>query len=132
MARSSTEAEYRSLAQTTCELIWLQNLMCDLGIFLKNPPLLWYDNIGATYLASNPVFHQKMKHIDLDYHFVHEHVVNKSLRIAFISTKDRTTDALIKPLPTAQFQALQTKLSLVELRSRGDTKTNTLTMDPST
>src|SRR5262249_19820714 len=74
IARSSTEAEYRSLASIATEISWLINLLSELGLSLFKPPRLLYDNIGATYLCANPVFHSRMKHIALDYHFVRDKV----------------------------------------------------------
>ncbi|XP_019431978.1 PREDICTED: uncharacterized protein LOC109339062 [Lupinus angustifolius] len=69
VARSFTEAKYRSVANTSAEIMWLLNLLGELGI-KRHTPTLFYDNIGATYLCSNPLFHSLMKHIVLDYHFV--------------------------------------------------------------
>lgn len=57
VSRSSTEAEYKSLANVTTELIWLQSLLRELGVYQSRPPVLWYDNLGATYLLANPTFH---------------------------------------------------------------------------
>lgn len=112
ISRSSTEAEFRSFATTTCELLWLQSLLAEIGAFLPQPPTLWCDNIGATYLAANPVLHQRSKHIELDYYFVRERIANKTLRVAFISIKDHITDALTKPLAAPWFIHLRSQLSL--------------------
>jgi hypothetical protein len=57
VARSSTEAEYRAVATTTAEIMWLTNLLHELHIPVSKPPLLLCDNVGATYLCSNPVLH---------------------------------------------------------------------------
>jgi histone deacetylase 1/2 len=70
VSRSSTESEYKALAKATAELIWIQSLLQKLGISQSRPPVLWCENIGATYLSSNPVFHARTKHIEVDYHFV--------------------------------------------------------------
>lgn len=70
ITRSSTEVEYKSLANATCEILWLQSLLKELGIFLSSASTLWCDNIGVTYLSKNPIMYSRTKHIELDYHFV--------------------------------------------------------------
>jgi histone deacetylase 1/2 len=81
VSRSSTESEYKALANATAELIWVQSLLQELRISQARPPVLWCDNIGATYLSSNPVFHARTKHIEVDFHFVRERVNQKQLQI---------------------------------------------------
>ena len=76
VARSSTEVEYRSVASITTEITWLQSLLSELGVHLPTIPTFYCDNIGATYLCANPVFHSRMKHIAIDFHFVREKVKN--------------------------------------------------------
>ena len=70
VSRSSTEAEYRALAIATTELFWIRMLFKNLGIPLPYVPVLWCDNFSALTLASNPVFHARTKHIEVDYHFI--------------------------------------------------------------
>jgi hypothetical protein len=74
------------------------------------PPILWCDNIGATFLASNSMFHARTKHVKIDYHFVREKVLSKELRVQFVSSKDQIADVLTKTLPTPRFKLLQAKL----------------------
>lgn len=71
VARSSTEAEYRAVANTSSKMSWICNLLSELGISLPKTPVIYCDNIGTWYiLCANPVFHSRMKHIALDYHFI--------------------------------------------------------------
>jgi histone deacetylase 1/2 len=74
VSRSSTEAEYKSLANAMTEVMWVQTVLKELGV--KGPKFvrLWCDNLGATYLSANPVFHACTKHIKVDFHFVRERV----------------------------------------------------------
>jgi hypothetical protein len=114
VARSSTEAEYRAVATTTAEIMWISNLLSELHVPLVKPPLLLCDNVGATYLCSNPVLHSKMKHISLDYHFVREQVRDGKLQVSHVSTKDQIADLLTKPLPRAKFEELRSKMQVTD------------------
>lgn len=89
VSRSSTEAEYKAIADGTAELIWLQVLLRELGISSSRAAVMWCDNIGATYLCANPVFHRRSKHVEVDYHFVRERVATHQLEVRPISTKDQ-------------------------------------------
>jgi len=67
VSRSSTEAEYKVIANATAEVMWIHTLLFELGINSPRAAKLWCDNIGAKYLsANNPVFHAQTKHIEVD------------------------------------------------------------------
>ena len=72
MSRSSSEAEYRALATSTCELQWLTYLLNDLKICCSKPATLYCENQSALYIVSNPVFHERTKHLEIDCHLVRE------------------------------------------------------------
>jgi EAL domain-containing protein (putative c-di-GMP-specific phosphodiesterase class I) len=80
------------MANATTEVIWLESLLAELGVKLEEPPRFWCDNLGATYLSANPVFHARAKHIEIDFHFVRERAAKKQLHVRFISTKDQVAD----------------------------------------
>lgn len=71
-AWSSTEAEYLSLASCAAEVLWITNLPHELHVECPFVPQIFYDNISATYLSVNLIFHSRMKHNAIDYHFVHD------------------------------------------------------------
>jgi hypothetical protein len=116
VSRSSTESEYKAIADATAELIWIQVLLRELGIQQDRPPTLWCDNLGATYLSANPIFHRRSKHIEVDYHFVRERVASHQLDIRPISTKDQLADAFTKPLAGPAFTQFRNNLNLVFTR----------------
>lgn len=64
-AQSSTKAEYKAVSNTAGELLWLRNLLQEPGITLPHQPVIYCDNMGATQLSANPVFHSRMKHLAL-------------------------------------------------------------------
>ncbi|XP_062075326.1 uncharacterized mitochondrial protein AtMg00810-like [Humulus lupulus] len=68
VSRSSTESEYRALAQVSVEIAWIQALLQEFGFPLPATPITWCDNMGASALAANPVYHARTKHIELDVH----------------------------------------------------------------
>ncbi|MFS7923079.1 putative RNA-directed DNA polymerase [Helianthus anomalus] len=112
VSRSSTESEYKAIADTVAELIWLKSLLQELGLGVPKPTL-WCDNLGATYLSANPVFHARTKHIEVDFHFVREQVAQGNLNVQFVSTDDQIADVFTKPLSSQRFQFLRSKLQVV-------------------
>jgi histone deacetylase 1/2 len=81
VSRSSIEAEYKALANAAAEVMWVRKLLSELGVPHPSAGRLWCDNLGATYLSANPVFHARTKHIEIDFHFVREQVAKKLLDI---------------------------------------------------
>lgn len=93
VATSTTEAEYRSLANTTVEILWIQTLLTELHVpFLA--PIVYCDNLSTINLSHNPVLHNRTKHMELDIVFVREKVLAKTLTEAHIPAMTKWQMAL--------------------------------------
>jgi len=112
VARSSTEAEYRAIVTTAAELAWVHSLLTELKFPLPCTPVIYCDNIGANYVCANPVFHSRMKHIAIDFHFVRDKVAHGSLRVSHVATADQLVDALTKPLSRQHLSFLLSKIGI--------------------
>ena len=113
MARSSTEAEYCALADTTSKLLWLQWLLKDLGVSTSSATPLYCDNQSAIHTAHNDVFHERTKHIEIDCHFIRYHLVYGALKPISVSSKDQLTDIFTKSHPKGHLRTLVDNLKLV-------------------
>ncbi|KAF2313249.1 hypothetical protein GH714_009975 [Hevea brasiliensis] len=121
VARSSTEAEYRSMAHTAAELTWLGYLLQDLQIYPKQPPILYGDNLSALHLTVNPVLHSRSKHVALDYHYVRERVAQGVLITRYIPSAYQIADIFTKSMTKARLAQFRRKLCLHPGHSlRGD------------
>ena len=118
MAKSSIKIEYKAIANAAAKLTWFKSILLELGLPPLHSPILWCDNIGATYLISNPIFHARTKHIEIHFHFVLDQVCNNELVVQFISSKDQLADAHTKLLPPIKFRQVQLNLNVHDLPSR--------------
>eukprot|EP00253_Pinus_taeda_P003353 PITA_03353 len=113
VALSSAEAEYMAASFTSCEAIWLSNIMfCLFGQALR-PSIIYYDNQSCIKLTKNPVFHDKSKHIEIKYHFIRDYVQKGAIKLEYISTNEQVVDIFTKALPRGKHVYFRDKMGVV-------------------
>ena len=88
VARSSAEAEYRAMTLATCELIWLKHLLQKLRFGKDEQMKLICDNQAVLHISSNPVFHERTKHIEVHCHFIRENIISGCMTTSFVNSND--------------------------------------------
>ncbi|XP_015162151.1 uncharacterized mitochondrial protein AtMg00810-like [Solanum tuberosum] len=116
VSRSSTESEYRAVANALSETLWVTNLLNELHFPVHKLPTIYCDNLGATFLSKNPVLHSRVKHAAVDFHFVRHYVDIKRVRVIHVHGADQIADTLTKALPKSSFESNLFKLGLVTHR----------------
>jgi len=106
VSRSSAEAEYRAVANAVAEVSWLRQLLVELHVPLRRTALVYCDNISTVYMSSNPVQHQRTKHVEIDLHFVRERVATGDVRVLHVPTSSQYADIFTKGLPSSVFTSL--------------------------
>ena len=113
MSRSLVEAKYRSMATTTCELIWLLYLLEDLQVSHHISALMYCDNRTALHIVANPVFHERTKHIEVAFHIVRNKVQDGIVKTFYVSTRNQLADIFTKVLGVDSFLKLLRKLGVI-------------------
>ena len=115
VARSSAEAEYRAMALATCELIWLRHLLQELRFGKDEQMKLICDNQAALHIASNPVFHERTKHIEVDCHFIREKIASGCMATSFVNSNDQLADIFTKSLRGPRIKYICNKLGAYDI-----------------
>jgi hypothetical protein len=115
VARSSAEVEYRAMTSTASELTWIKHLLHDMKIECNGAMQMYCDNQAAKHIASNPVFHERTKHIEVDCHFVPDKVHSGEIKTPFVRSKEQLADIFIKALDKLTFKSILSKLGSINL-----------------
>ena len=114
-SRSSTEAEYRALADVTHEILRFQKLLRDFHSDVTAVAKLFCDSKSAIYIATNPVFHERTKHVELDCHIVRNQLKAGTLNTIHVTSQNQLADILTKPLHPGPFRSLLGRMSISSL-----------------
>ncbi|KAK3009190.1 hypothetical protein RJ639_013530 [Escallonia herrerae] len=109
---STTEAEYRAAAMAAQESTWILQLLEDLHQPIEYPISLYCDNLSAIRLAENPVFHARIKHVEVYYHFIRKKVLQEEIELEHVITENQVADLLTKSLSENKFQSFRRQLGM--------------------
>jgi len=108
------------MAVTTKELLWLNQMLKDLHIHVDSSAKLFCDNKSATYIATNPVFHERTKHVEIDCHITRDQVKNGFLKVLHVATGNQLADIMTKPLHPGLFYSLLSRFSVSSIFNPSD------------
>ena len=114
VALSTTEAEYIAATHASKEAVWLQRLCSSMGL-VQQAIRIDCDSQSAIFLAKNPAYHSKTKHIDVQYHFVRDMVEAKRVLLVKVDTLKNVADALTKSVSTQKLSWCRETMGVEEL-----------------
>jgi len=115
VARSTAEAEFRSMVSGLCEVMWLKILLTEIQLYDRTPPQLYCDNQATINMVNNPVHHDRTKHVGIDRHFIREKLEDGTLQISFVKSSDQLADVLTKGINVVVFDKLCDKMGLRDI-----------------
>jgi transposase InsO family protein len=115
VARSSAEAEFRSVAHGFCEVLWIKKFMEELKVSSPTPIKVYCDNKAAISIAHNPVLHDRTKHVEVDKHFIKEKIDSGEICMSYVPTTSQVADVLTKSLSKRQFDDMVSKLAMNDI-----------------
>jgi hypothetical protein len=111
VAQSTAEAEYISLAHCVREVLFLRQLLGELG-YEQSTTEIWEDNQACIAMGNNPIHHSRTKHIDVRYHFIRERINLKDVKVLYISSKENVADIMTKGLEKTAYRYLKERLGI--------------------
>jgi hypothetical protein len=110
---STAESEYIVACSASCEDIWLRKLLIGLFYLEMRATAILCDNQRCIKMTENLVFHDRSKHIEIRYHFIHDMVQRGALKLQYISMDEQVADVMTKPLSRVKFEHFRDKLGIV-------------------
>ena len=116
VALSSYEVEYIATSTAACQGVWLAHLLAELMGEEASTIALKIDIQSAIALSKNPVFHNRSKHIDVRFHYIHECVEENRVQLQSIGMMEQLADILTKALGRERFCELRSRLGLSDVQ----------------
>ncbi|KAH9308525.1 hypothetical protein KI387_036436, partial [Taxus chinensis] len=91
-------AEYHSVGEVVCKVIWLRLILEELGIPQEKVTTMYVENEGVLKLFHNLVFYERTNHIDVQVHFICEHVLKQNIQLQFFPTTEQREDIFTNSL----------------------------------
>jgi hypothetical protein len=113
VSQSSTKAKYRVMTSTTNEIVWLGWLLADIGVSFSYPTFMYCDNHSSIQIAHNSIFHERTKHIEIDFHLTRYHLKHGTITLPFVSYSLQIVDFFTKAHFISRFHFLVGKLSML-------------------
>ena len=117
--RGSWKRKNRSLSlhqdDLTREFVWIQDILTEWGFVSKTPKRLYYDNLAANYIIQNSLFHERMKHIEVDCHVVRRKYDVDIIELKHVSSANQLANLLAKPLRRSRVQFICNKLEMYDV-----------------
>lgn len=114
-SQSTMEAEYVALSEVVKEIMFIRQLMDEIGFGFNIPTRIYEDNEACIQLSKNPVFRDKAKHIEVRYHLIRDELTKGTVELNYIDTKNQIADGLTKPISNDKLQEMATKMNLCKL-----------------
>ena len=111
------EAEFRAMPRGIDEILWVQGILQDLRIHYEEPIRVLCDNRSAISIAHDPVYHDQIRHVNIDHYYIKEKLDEKILETSHVNSTEQCADIFTKGLPTKTFSILISKLRMKNIHS---------------
>jgi hypothetical protein len=108
-----TEEEHIATCFTNCEAIWIWKLLTGLFDLEMEATTILCDEHSCIKRMKNPMFHDKSKHMEIWYHYIHDMVWSGAVKLKYVGTDEQATNVLTKSLSRVKFEYFQDKLGIV-------------------
>jgi hypothetical protein len=115
VAKSTAEAEYKAMALSLCEMMWLKRLLGDLKVLRNGTMRLHCDNIVVVNIANNPVQFERTKHVKINKFFIKVKIDSGVLRLEHVKYCNQLVDCLTKGLGPNENESICNKIDMIDI-----------------
>ena len=101
------------MTSITKEIVWLRWLLAGMRVFFSHPTSMYCDNQNFIQIAHNSIFHERIKHIEIECHLTRHHLKHDTITLSFVPSSLQIADFFTKMHSISRFRFLVGKLSML-------------------